>query len=240
MLRSTLSIVNNPAIRSLAQTRRGFVSAVLLSKSWEKLPASDLKKEARSRGLSPYSFSNFEKNQYPSLRSGNKASLISRIQEHEKSLSSVAVASASNVNTPPEIPSVDAIKEGETPGIPLASQSAAPTPYYLNVVLPDAAYEEPELAVSIPYTFDFLASSTTAVESPPEQDLPKMVVIGGEETYGGASPTHHLFDDMMVSDSEEFTPSTVSRGKGGILDDLAEDMGLPHFRDMKKSVFKFF
>lgn len=54
MLRSTLSIVNNPAIRSLAQTRRGFVSAVLLSKSWEKLPASDLKKEARSRGLSPY------------------------------------------------------------------------------------------------------------------------------------------------------------------------------------------
>ncbi|KAJ3934930.1 MAG: hypothetical protein NXY57DRAFT_593344 [Lentinula lateritia] len=225
MLRSTLSIVNNPAIRSLAQTRRGFVSAVLLSKSWEKLPASDLKKEARSRGLSP---------------SGNKASLISRIQEHEKSLSSVAVASASNVNTPPEIPSVDAIKEGETPGIPLASQSAAPTPYYLNVVLPDAAYEEPELAVSIPYTFDFLASSTTAVESPPEQDLPKMVVIGGEETYGGASPTHHLFDELMVSDSEELTPSTVSRGKGGILDDLAEDMGLPHFRDLKKSVFKFF
>lgn len=154
---------------------------------------------------------------------------------------------------------MDAIKEGETPGIPLASQSAAPTPYYLNVVLPDAAYEEPELAVSIvrykntysqrvcrsdfiyqPYTFDFLASSTTAVESPPEQDLPKMVVIGGEETYGGASPTHHLFDELMVSDSEELTPSTVSRGKGGILDDLAEDMGLPHFRDLKKSVFKFF
>ncbi|KAJ3801320.1 hypothetical protein GGU11DRAFT_247692 [Lentinula aff. detonsa] len=222
MLRS-LSFVSSPAVRNLSQTHRSFVSAVLLSKSWDKFAVSDLKKEARSRGLSP---------------SGTKVALISRIQEHEKSLSSVASPSASIVNKPPEIPSVDTTKEGEAPGIPLASQHAAPTSSYLNVILPDALDDEHEPAISIPYTFDSLASSIP-VESPPEQDLPKMVVIGGEETYGGASPTHHLFDDTITSESEELS-STVPRGKGGILDDLAEDMGLPHFRDMKKSISKFF
>ncbi|KAJ4487906.1 hypothetical protein J3R30DRAFT_864571 [Lentinula aciculospora] len=220
MLRSLCS----PAIRSFSQTRRSFVSAVLLSRPWDNLTVLDLKKEARIRGLSP---------------SGNKTTLISRIQEHEKALSSLAATSTSNVYTAPETPSVDTTQEGETPGIPLASQSAAPAPYFLNVALPDAAYDEPEHKVSIPYTFDFLASPSPAIESLPEQDMPKMVVIGGEETYGGASPTHHLFDDTMASESEEFTSSTVPRGKGGILDDLAEDMGLPHFKDMKNSIFKF-
>lgn len=65
---------------------------------------------------------------------------------------------------------------------------------------------------------------------------PKMVVIAGEETYGDASSTHSL--DETAPESE--VSSTVPRGQGGILDDVAEDMGLPHFRDMRKSVFKFF
>ncbi|KAJ3725905.1 hypothetical protein C8R42DRAFT_773909 [Lentinula raphanica] len=221
----SLGVVRIPAIRSLSQARRGFVSAVLLSKSWDKLTVTDLKKEARIRGLSP---------------TGNKPTLILRIQEHEKSLSSIASASASTVNTPPEIPSVAATKEGEAPGIPLSSQHAAPISSYLNVILPEATDVEHESAISIPYTFDHLASSTP-IEPPPEQDMPKMVVIGGEETYGGASPTHHLFEESNSSESEsEDVSSTVPRGRGGILDDLAEDLGLPHFRDMEKSIFKLF
>lgn len=67
----------------------------------------------------------------------------------KSSLSSISVTKghATDVSTPPETPSVDDTKEGEVPGIPLAS--TAPTPFYLNVALPDAAYDEPEPAVSI-------------------------------------------------------------------------------------------
>jgi len=177
-----------------------------------------LKKEARNRGLSS---------------KGNKSDLISRIQEHEQLNSSSAPdiqkSNLSSVSAPSET-SV-AGTNGEVPGIPLVSP--APTPFYLNVALPNAAYDEPEPPVSIPYTLDFWDSSTP--ESTPEDVVPKMalvtpkmVVIAGKETYG---------DDTNSSDE---VSSTVPRGQGGILDDLAEDMGVPHLRDMKKSIFKFF
>ncbi|KIK57775.1 hypothetical protein GYMLUDRAFT_746883 [Collybiopsis luxurians FD-317 M1] len=224
-----LRAFSSPAIRSLTAPRRSFVSAILLSQSWDKFTVQDLKKEARKRGLSP---------------TGNKNILISRIQEHEKSLSSVAAAAGTNVSTPPQTPSVDATKEGETPGIPLASQAAAPTPYYLNISLPDAAYDQPEPPVQIPYTLDFWKSSASApTESHLEEPTtPKMVVIGGEETYGGASPTHNLLDETQMSlhSPTSVMPSTVERGKGGLLDDMAEDMGLPHARDLKNTIFKLF
>lgn len=81
-------------------------------------------------------------------RSGNKRALISRIQEHEKSLSSVAISSTTKVSNPPVIPPVEG-KEGETPGIPLTSQAAAPKPSFLSVALPDLNYDDPEPAVQI-------------------------------------------------------------------------------------------
>ncbi|KAF5377075.1 hypothetical protein D9757_007735 [Collybiopsis confluens] len=219
-----------PAVRALARPRRSFVSAVLLSKSWDRLSLQELRIEAKNRGI-------------PSI--GKKSTLISRIQEHEKSLSYVAASSTANVSTPPETPSVDNTREGETPGIPLAAQAAAPSPYY-TVYLPEIDYsEEPEPPIQIPYSLDFWTTSAPAAsELEPESTMPKMVVIGGEETYGGASPTHNMLDETQIAAAaaaENSSPTpTVAQGKGGFLDDVAEDMGLPHLRDVKKTVFRLF
>lgn len=81
---------------------------------------------------------------------------------------------------------------------------------------------------------------TPPAESEPEPAMPKMVVIGGEETYRGASPTHNLLDETALIHEEVAATNTIERGKGGLLDDVAEDMGLPHLKDLRKSIFKLF
>ncbi len=43
-----------PLRHALASQRRSFVSTVLLTKAWENETVSELRKEARKRGLSAY------------------------------------------------------------------------------------------------------------------------------------------------------------------------------------------
>ncbi|KAK7054843.1 hypothetical protein VNI00_003306 [Paramarasmius palmivorus] len=202
---------------------RNFVSSVLLNRPLEQFTVADLKKEARSRGLSS---------------SGNKTSLIHRIREHEKNLSSSAVAPeavAAEVSQAPE---------GIAPGVP---PEAAPTaPYKFHVIIPDAAYDEPEPPIQIPIVPDLWDSSAKVEQPEPtstEEQLPKLVVVAGAETLQGGL-THNLLDTNDLTPSEEVTSSTPSTptppGKAGFLDDIVEDLGLPTRSEMKKGLWKIF
>ncbi|PBK96918.1 hypothetical protein ARMGADRAFT_989161 [Armillaria gallica] len=93
-----LSVSGRTAVRLLAQ-RRTFVSPAVLSQPWDTHSVSHLRQEARARGLSSR---------------GNKSTLIARLQEHEKSLSSVAAAPNASTD--------------EVPGIPSALESAVAAP----------------------------------------------------------------------------------------------------------------
>ncbi|ESK94562.1 nuclear protein hcc-1 [Moniliophthora roreri MCA 2997] len=207
-----------PLSRSIPLIRtRNFVSTVLLNRPLEQLTLADLRKEARSRGLSS---------------TGNKATLVGRIREHEKSLSSSAVTAQA---TP-----VEATPEGVAPGIPPEATPAAP--YNFHIIIPDATYHEPEPAVQIPYVPDLWTSSTKAEEPEAvkgEEQLPKLLVIAGVETHQGGGPSHNLLDTTIseAAPSEEAMPSNKP-GQGGLFDDMAEDLGLPHVEEMKKSLWK--
>ncbi|KAF9265415.1 hypothetical protein L218DRAFT_898061 [Marasmius fiardii PR-910] len=219
-------------IRPVLRGTRSFVSTVLLNRPLEKLTIADLKKEARSRGLSP---------------SGNKASLLFRIQEHEKSLSSSSAprqALSSTVHEAPSPPPAPA------PGIPAQKAPATFAPEQFHVIIPDASYEEPETPVQIPYVPDFWSSSSKSapVEEAVhgEEVLPKMLVVAGAETHAAASPSHNLFDATETDSLPEEVPSSQRSapsprtGKGGLFDDMAEDLGLPYPNQIKKSFWKFF
>ncbi|EEB96230.1 hypothetical protein MPER_04668, partial [Moniliophthora perniciosa FA553] len=69
----------------------------------------------------------------------------------------------------------------------------------------------------------------------------KLVVVAGVETHQGGGPSHNLLDTTIseAAPSAEATPS-IKPGKGGLFDDMAEDLGLPHVKDMKKSLWKVF
>src|SRR5882762_7338362 len=99
MLRTVLRTRLRPAIQLRS---RSLVSPVLLSRTYENESVADLKKIAKDRGLSPYvlifSFLSVTPNIFH--RKGNKATLISRIQQHEQHKFLQAVSSAQDPPVP--------------------------------------------------------------------------------------------------------------------------------------------
>ncbi|KAF4576608.1 hypothetical protein EYR36_004586 [Pleurotus pulmonarius] len=223
--------------RSIPSQRRSFVSSVLLSKTWENDTVAELRQEAKKRGLS----------------TGNKASLVMRIQEHESAITSThrmpppatRSASTSASSTP--------VVEPEAPGRPQLPQSAE-EPFF-NVILPDASQPEPELQVQIPYVPDLwhsseITESAAAEEIITEPVLPKLVVVAGEETHPGGGPSHNLLDEnALVGEVETYAPedttpssstsSTTTPTEQGFWGDVAEDMGIP-LKELKGSFSKLF
>lgn len=89
------------------------------------------------------------------------------------------------------------------------------------------------------------ASTKPAGNEAAEPTLPKLVVVGGAGTYpGNNDPSLSALDEASLSSpvelsTEQSAESTPNKnGKGGLLDDIAEDLGVPYFKDWKKSVFK--
>ncbi|KAL0570252.1 hypothetical protein V5O48_011714 [Marasmius crinis-equi] len=211
-----MHLVIRPAIRA---GTRSFVSKVLLNRPLDQLTVADLKKEARSRGLSA---------------TGNKHSLLSRIQDHEKSISSSAVHREAEATT------------AEVPGIPPERTPSTSSVDPFHVVVPGAAYDVPEPQVQIPYVPDFWGSSSNNVPEALAEEpvLPKMVVIAGAETHTGGGPSHNLLDELTLSEENSNAPqktgSSTQPGKGGLLDDMTEDLGLPYPAEMKKAFWKLF
>ncbi|KAJ8521632.1 hypothetical protein ONZ45_g1674 [Pleurotus djamor] len=233
------------AVRSVARRgqTRSFVSSVLLSKTWQNETVVDLRKEARNRGLST---------------KGNKASLISRIQEHER----LSFSSQLPIQTPVRNATTVATSasEGEAPGKPTPSDATSPSDAesFFKVNIPDAFQPEPEPLIQVPYVPDLWNSEqvTESIESDVEEinepALPKLVVVGGEVTQLAGGPTHDLVDSVGVDTpfdahkEPDAVPTTSepqqasSKTDQGFWGDVAEDIGLPQWTDVKKGFRGFF
>ncbi|KAI0818782.1 hypothetical protein BC629DRAFT_1588115 [Irpex lacteus] len=160
--------------------RRTFVSTVLLTRNWENETMNVLKKEARKRGL---------------LQTGNKSTLVSRLQDFERH-------QLSQSGPPPVIQQqVRLASTTEVPGVPSSSK---PTPIppnfpkeFLDVKIPDVSQLPPERPVEVPFVPDFWESSRVKAESapppPPESTPVKVLAVAGAATHIGGGPSHNLY-----------------------------------------------
>ncbi|KAF8163341.1 hypothetical protein B0H34DRAFT_695068 [Crassisporium funariophilum] len=213
-------------------SQRNLVSSALLMRTWQNETIGQLRQEAKILGLSP---------------KGNKATLISRLEEHEKNVAyepvlptlSAGVRHVSTGSTPSA--------SSEAPGIPEMPQIPIPSTLasFLDVKIPDLSQSDPLPPVQIPYVPDFWDSSPV-VETEAEVVLPKLLVVAGSDTHHGGGPSHNLLDITLSSDgigaSSSSSPPMVthSSGERGLLDDMAEDIGLPPTKDVKSAIWKLF
>lgn len=204
-------------------------------------------------------------------RTGNKAALVERIKNHQKTVVSAPDAPALHIST-----GVAPAGEGLAPGVPPTEESQS-SPIALDGILSIRLPEIPSphrlppiqivrrllhciLALSGSHVRDFqpvlpdhwnaattkaaFEEATAAVPSAVEPALPKLVVIGGPGTYpDGSDPSLSSLEESTLSSPVENAVDTASltpnkNGKGGILDDIAEDVGIPYLKDWKKSVFR--
>ncbi|KAJ7172458.1 hypothetical protein C8R46DRAFT_1259165 [Mycena filopes] len=107
------------------------------------------------------------------------------------------------------------------PGIPPAAQSTKQPATYMSWSMPDISLQPAQPRPQIPYLPDFWESSTAKNASAVvEEALPKLSVVSELDTVH----SHNLYT--------EESPDTVSApprnfGKGGLLQDMSEDMGIP-------------
>ncbi|KAG6334837.1 hypothetical protein ID866_4259 [Astraeus odoratus] len=186
-----------------AAPQRSFVSTVLLSRTWEDETVVDLRKEAKIRGLST---------------KGNKATLVSRLQEYDGSRASAVAAAAAAAAASPSDPSPTRDVPGATrrassraapaanPDPSTAPQAASPgirpTPELLKpsasaeffaFKMPDLAQPAPVSSAQVPYLPDFWDSANPKpTASHVEPELPKLHVVGGAATHHDGGPMHHL------------------------------------------------
>jgi len=136
---------------------------------------------------------------------GNKANLITRIQEHDKRQTLEAVSTRD-----PPVPAGAQVRynssaaastttsgseaSGPVPGIPLAAQPTADlsATAFTNVNLPDLSQPDPEWPTPIPFYPDFYDSihHPTPYKTAPEiadSGLPKVVVVAGSATHHGGA-----------------------------------------------------
>jgi hypothetical protein len=111
--------------------------------------------------------------------------------------------------------------QGDAPGVPHPPAPASPVDH-LNTVF---------------------WNSSTPVEQPTQEEvvLPKMLVVGGD-THLGGGPSHNLVDESLAtpSNKETTTKKSTTTGQGGLLDDIAEDMGIPEPREIAKALRGWF
>jgi hypothetical protein len=72
-----------------------------------------------------------------------------------------------------------------------------------------------------------LADPLAPADSNPS--LPKIIVVGGSATHHGGGPSHNLSNDHEAQShvTHHSSPPKDHGGKGGIFQDIAEDLGLP-------------
>ncbi|KIP09611.1 hypothetical protein PHLGIDRAFT_34368 [Phlebiopsis gigantea 11061_1 CR5-6] len=188
MLRHTLS----SNVRHVSQ-RRGFVSTVLLTRDWENETVSALKKEAKKHGL---------------LQTGNKATLITRLQEHGR---------AQAVQVPPPVtPARHASTEA-----PSASSSSSDPKGYLNVKIPDVSIPIVQKLAPVPFVPDLWDSSRVKAESSPapvqDSTTPKIITVAGSDMETGDIVSHNLYPDLSP-------PTSAAPVKKGPVTELLHDL----------------
>ncbi|KAI8998601.1 hypothetical protein BD414DRAFT_575110 [Trametes punicea] len=208
MLRSAISAQLRPPV---CFRTRNFVSTVLLTKAWENETISELRKEARKRGLPA---------------GGNKATLITRLQQDDKKRAlspepipaAPQVRHASTVDTPTEVP-----------GVPSSAAPVFPK-YNLEIKMPNISEPEPEPPTPIPFLPDFWESSKAKKEAAPPEPVtvpnPKVITVAAATTHPGGGPSHNLYSPSatVTSIAEEDAPTSML---GQLAADMAEDLGLP-------------
>ncbi|TFY72649.1 hypothetical protein EVG20_g324 [Dentipellis fragilis] len=207
-----LSLLSRRAPAALHNSR-SLVSSALLSRTWENKTVADLKDEARKRGL-PIK--------------GTKATLITRIQEHEQRSAAEAVAPA---NPPAQTRNVSTTTGSSTPSAPPAAYPRQ----YLDIKIPELNTPIPEAPVQIPFAPDNWESyrvkaQAEAAASLGEPETPKIVVVAGSSTHTLGGPTHNLetaVDVAPIGVAESTPSSPEAKGLRGILEDVADDLGLP-------------
>ncbi|KAJ6547584.1 hypothetical protein B0H19DRAFT_1166434 [Mycena capillaripes] len=124
---------------------------------------------------------------------------------------------------------------GAIPGIPPTSQSTRTPTTYMSFAMPDVYLQPSHPRPQIPYLPDFWQSSTKNSTQPPaEPALPKLSVVSDFNTVH----SHNLHDVNASPD-----PVSVGRpslDKGGILQDISEDLGIPSPKAIKTGVSNFF
>lgn len=224
------------ALRTTVRPRhhRQLVSSVLLTRTYENGSVAELKKIAKERGLSS---------------KGNKATLITRIQEQEQHNTLQAVSSAQDPPVPAGAAQIRHASSaspttsgsevsGPVPGIPLAGQrtSNLASIAFTNVNLPDLSQPDPELPTPIPFYPDFYDSIHHPTpyktgDHSTEPSIPKVLIVAGSSTHHDGGPSHNL-DGRDSSDRHQHAESLSSRSRfstpgGSILHDVAIDIGMP-------------
>ncbi|KAJ7774552.1 hypothetical protein DFH07DRAFT_800028 [Mycena maculata] len=154
-----------------------------------------------------------------------------------RSISRIAVLSSRNASLSARNASTEAAV-GAVPGIPPASQTIRTPSTFMSFSMPDVYSERPEPQVQIPYLPDFWESSPAASPQPAEPALPKLSVVSELNTIH----SHNLHDENASQDVVSVGPSTadLGKGKGGILQDMSEDLGIPSPKVIKAGVSSFF
>ncbi|KAH9934992.1 uncharacterized protein B0H18DRAFT_1182347 [Fomitopsis serialis] len=216
------------SLRAAPTYRRSFVSTVLLTKPWESETVSELKREARRRGLSQYVQRGSREFHSPRPRQGTKATLVTRLKKDDER-KSMTPAPTVSANVPRQVRHAST---AEVPGIPSTSEPPPLSKFpreFFKVALPDLSQPDPETPIQIPLLPDLWGASAPKVQSSADFDAgasaPKMVAVAGSVTHHGGGPTHNLFS----SDEEAYTAETApARSEDqSVWRDFADDLSLP-------------
>ncbi|KAJ6596943.1 hypothetical protein DFH09DRAFT_1133161 [Mycena vulgaris] len=106
----------------------------------------------------------------------------------------------------------------------------------MSFAMPDISLQSPRPQVQIPYLPDFWESSPAKSPQPAEPPLPKLSVVSDLDTVH----SHNLHDENAAPATQPAqAPRAMSSGKGGILRDMSEDLGIPSAQEIKTGVSKF-
>ncbi|KAJ7285783.1 hypothetical protein C8J57DRAFT_647603 [Mycena rebaudengoi] len=125
---------------------------------------------------------------------------------------------------------------GVVPGIPTPPTRTPKT--FMSFSMPDISRRDPLPQAQIPFLPDFWDSSPAKSTEPAEPVLPKLLVVYALDNL----PSHNLHDEHATR-LEVSTPAPTrpaSYGKGGILQDISEDLGLPPVKEIREGVSKLF
>ncbi|CAL1704550.1 unnamed protein product [Somion occarium] len=215
MLRTVLKNELRPLFNAQG---RSFVSTVLLTRSWENESVSNLKKEARERGIS---------------QKGNKATLITRLQQHDKQRPpmrdpSPTAQAQSPVPSSPVTQYVRKASTTEVPGVPSSAEPPRLPPNFpkdfLDVKIPVPSDPLPEPTTPIPFVPDFWDSARVKAASAPPKDEPDhltLIAVAGDPTHIAISPAYNLYIP------EEEVVERKDTSKTTFLEDVAEDLYIP-------------
>ncbi|KAJ7709855.1 hypothetical protein B0H17DRAFT_1029515 [Mycena rosella] len=107
---------------------------------------------------------------------------------------------------------------------------------YMSFAMPDISRQPPQPQIQIPYLPDFWESSPAQSPQPAEPPLPKLSVVSELDTVH----SHNLHDENASADTVPApAPRSSTFGKGGILQDMTEDLGIPSPKEIKTGVSNF-